>query len=140
MCSYFSHQIGIVSSGTNNNKCGLLNSPGLYTRVKFYLSWIKKHVKDGHCGKLKKKIKKKPSMPKKKRKKKTVKRNNNVRKRFQKSRKKIIRRKRKRPIKIRRFKRQPRPKKNPRKRVKKRTRVKRATKTKSMQRKRKHSF
>ena len=35
------------------------SSSGIYTRVKSYLKWIKRHVKDGGCGKKKKKSSKK---------------------------------------------------------------------------------
>jgi len=42
--------VGIVSAGPGNTDCANLNSPAFYTKVKNYLTWIKKHVTDGNCG------------------------------------------------------------------------------------------
>ena len=41
--------VGLVSSGSGALHCGGANHPGLYTRVKSYLAWIKKHAASGAC-------------------------------------------------------------------------------------------
>jgi len=62
-----SYLVGIVSSGAGNDgRCAMLNNPGIYTRIKGFLSWIKKIVKDGHCGKENKRRDKKHKRRKKK--------------------------------------------------------------------------
>jgi len=42
--------VGIVSSGSGNKFCGMLNSPGIYVRVKSFVDWIKKNAADGYCN------------------------------------------------------------------------------------------
>ena len=39
--------VGIVSRGKG---CGLKNRPGIYTRVKSFMSWIKEEAKLGNCS------------------------------------------------------------------------------------------
>ena len=38
--------IGIVARGYG---CGNHNSPGIFTRIKMHLDWIKKNTKSGNC-------------------------------------------------------------------------------------------
>jgi len=45
----FAYLVGIVSAGSAAD-CANLNIPAFYTKVKHYVSWIKKHASDGACG------------------------------------------------------------------------------------------
>ena len=50
---FYNFKVGIVSSGSGRPSCAMLNHPGLYIRVKKYISWIKKTVKGGNCNEFK---------------------------------------------------------------------------------------
>ena len=50
MTQFYNFKAGIVSSGSGSADCAMLNHPGLYIRVKKYVSWIKKNVKGGNCS------------------------------------------------------------------------------------------
>ena len=59
--------VGVASTGAGVENCANLNNPGdkicfvwsnhtevllsaIYTKIKYYLSWIKKHAADGRCS------------------------------------------------------------------------------------------
>jgi len=57
--------VGVVSNRIADGECANLNSPALYTRVKHYISWIKRHVTDGMCESQKMPFKGKVNHPRK---------------------------------------------------------------------------